>query len=103
MSDLYKQLLNRGRNNQLYFWRDNVGHEIDCIAERADTLIPIEIKAGKTIVPDFFSGILFWKKLTGTDEAFVVYAGDKTQERSEATITAWHDTQTIIERIYLTK
>jgi len=100
MSDLYKQLLNRGRNNQLYFWRDSVGHEIDCILERADTLVPLEIKAGKTVVSDFFTGITFWQQLTGMRDAFVVYAGDQTQKREPATLVSWREIDTIIKQVF---
>lgn len=101
MSDLYKQLYNNGRKNQLYFWRDNVGHVIDCIIERADMPIPLEIKSGQTIDSGFFEGIKFWKDLTKiTPLSFVMYGGDKTQERAEAKICSWKDTDYVLKQIF---
>lgn len=57
ISELLKGRMHRGLKEHFYFWRDNVGHEIDCLAERGDRLLPIEIKAGKTVSTDFFKGL----------------------------------------------
>jgi hypothetical protein len=48
----------------IYFWRDKTGREIDCIVEKANRLIALEIKTGKTAVEDFFSNLFYWKKLS---------------------------------------
>lgn len=58
ISELLKGRMNRGLKENFYYWRDNVGHEIDCIAEKGDRLLPIEIKAGKTVSTDFFKGLM---------------------------------------------
>ena len=52
--EMIKNRLNRGENNNLYFWRDSVGHEIDVIIDTAGQLFPLEIKSGKTITQDYF-------------------------------------------------
>lgn len=75
ISELLKTYYNKGLRPHMYFWRDNIGNEIDCIIEKASDLLPIEIKAGKTIVPDFYKGLEDWKLLTNTKEAFIVYGG----------------------------
>ena len=56
VSELLKGRMNRGLKENIFFWRDNVGHEIDCIVDQGDKLIPLEIKAGKTVTKDFFKG-----------------------------------------------
>lgn len=46
ISDIVKHYYNTGnRPHNVYFWRDQSGHEIDCIIQRNNKLIPIEIKA----------------------------------------------------------
>jgi len=91
ISDLFKQRFNKGLPSNYYFWRDKHGHEVDCVAQRADTLIPIEIKAGSTIHSNFFTGLNYWNTLTGNDpkDGFLVYTGHKNQTRSQAQVLSW--------------
>ena len=63
--DLLKQRLNKGKSNNLYFWRNSKGNEIDIVIDNFDELLPIEIKSGKTITKDYFKGLNYWNKLTG--------------------------------------
>ena len=51
----------------MYFWRDNHGHEIDCIIEKVDKLVPVEIKAGKTINMSFFDELKYWNEISNTN------------------------------------
>ena len=81
VSELLKTRYNNARNNNLFFWRDNVGHEIDILIENQDQLFPVEIKSGKTITPDFFSGLLFWQKISNTKNGLVIYGGEEPQKR----------------------
>ena len=83
ITELLKQRYNRGLSNNLYFWRDNSGHEIDLLLEEVNQLYPIEIKSGKTITNDYFKSLIFWQKLTGKKEGTVLYAGDQVQKRSD--------------------
>lgn len=83
--------MNRGLKENIYFWRDNVGHEIDCIAEKGDRLLPIEIKSGKTISTDYFKGLRYYTALS-QDTAVkptVVYAGTTDQLRKDGNILTW--------------
>ncbi len=79
VSELKKQCSNRAGNENLFFWRDNTGHEIDIILEKFDELFPVEIKSGKTITNEFFNGLNYWKSLSGIHKGTVVYAGDQLQ------------------------
>lgn len=80
--DFLKKRYNAGKSNNLFFWRDNVGNEIDLILAKGNTRIPIEIKSGQTVTDDYFKGILFWNKMAQTEGGFVVYGGGMTQKRS---------------------
>jgi predicted AAA+ superfamily ATPase len=83
ISEFLKHRYNRGLSNNLYFWRDNTGHEIDLLLEEVNQLHPVEIKAGKTITADYFKSLQFWQKISGEKEGTVVYGGDQVQKRSD--------------------
>ncbi len=91
ISELLKNYLNRGAEHPIFFWRDSTGNEIDILIDQGDELIPLEIKAGQTINPDFFKGIRFWKKLANASDqpAAVVYGGDRSQIRSGIHVVPW--------------
>lgn len=80
--ELLKQRLNKGKPNNLYFWRNSRGNEIDVIIDNFDELIPIEIKSGKTITNDYFKGLKYWNTLTGFTGGKIVYGGQDYQKRS---------------------
>lgn len=79
--ELYKARLNQGLDPQLYYFRDNHQHEIDVIFKKSQQLIPIEIKASKTIANDFFKGLNYFSKLIGSrcEQGYLVYAGEQQQ------------------------
>ena len=83
--------MNRGEKENLYFWRDCAGHEIDCIVDKGERLIPMEIKSGMTITKDFFKGIRYWTKISNTpsEDSYVIYGGSINQDRKEAKVLGW--------------
>ncbi len=91
LSDLIKQRFNQGLNPNIYFWRDKLGHEVDCIVDREGKLIPIEIKAGATIAQDYFQGLIKWSLLANipTSEGIVIYAGNANQKRQHGHAMGW--------------
>ncbi len=80
--DFLKRRFNAGKPNNLFFWRDNVGNEIDLLIKEGNKRIPVEIKSGQTITNDSFKGIHFWNKMTKTESGLVIYGGDMLQKRS---------------------
>ncbi|NHB68946.1 ATP-binding protein [Perlabentimonas gracilis] len=98
IAELVKHRYNKGENHNLFFWRDNIGHEVDILADTPNGILPIEIKAGSTINENFFKGIEFWKKLTGSNRGIVVFAGDTKQERSSGiSIVPWLNLRSIYD------
>jgi predicted AAA+ superfamily ATPase len=81
--EFLKKRYNSGKSNNLFFWRDNTGNEIDLLLGDDNQRIPVEIKSGQTISNDFFKGIRFWNKITKTERGFLIYDGDVAQKRSE--------------------
>jgi predicted AAA+ superfamily ATPase len=82
VTELMKNRFNKGQRSNLYFWRDNTGHEVDIIIDNGLKQIPLEVKSGRTIKQEFFKGLGFWEKLTQNPEGIIVYGGDEGQIRS---------------------
>lgn len=82
VTELLKKRANQGKQINLFFWRDKTGHEVDVIVDNGTSLLPIEIKAGKTINTEFFKSLNYWNKLSGQTAGLIVYAGDQEEDRS---------------------
>jgi len=82
VTELLKKRTNAGKQINLFYWRDKTGHEIDVIIDQGTTLLPIEIKAGKTVNSDFFKTLTYWNKLSGESSGLIVYAGEQEEDRS---------------------
>ncbi|MBF0494312.1 MAG: ATP-binding protein [Candidatus Omnitrophica bacterium] len=91
--ELLKERLNAGREPNLYFWRDKLGHEIDCLIDNEGELFPMEIKSGRTVSEDYFKNILYWNKLSGgkSENATVVYGGAEDQKRNSTNVLSWNN------------
>jgi predicted AAA+ superfamily ATPase len=98
LAEFFKHRLNRGLPPNCYFWRDKQGHEIDCLLEQTGHLIPIEIKAGKTVVEDYFKEIKYWQELSGgkPEHDWVVYGGEERQKRTYGQVTSWKNVDEIL-------
>lgn len=93
VSELMKSRLNRGERPNLYFWRDSNGNEVDVVIELGQRLMPVEIKSGKTVARDFFSGLEKWGAMAG-DLSFsptLIYGGAETYQHKGIRVTAWRD------------
>lgn len=92
-SELLKKRFNKGLQNNLYFWRDNTGKEIDLVAEHAGKLIPAEIKSGRTIQQSFFENLEWWQQLQKEKikEQYIFYGGDESKTISGVKIKSWRD------------
>jgi predicted AAA+ superfamily ATPase len=82
--DILKQRFNQGKSNNLFFWRNNTGHEIDLLIKKQGRRFPVEIKSGQTISEDYFKGIKYWKKMTNEEGGIVIYGGNILQKRSHS-------------------
>lgn len=93
LSEILKNKTNQKEDPNLYFWRDKQGIEIDCLIEKGQNLIPIEIKSAQTINQSFFKNLIYWTQLTkcSPENTFLVYAGDETQMRSSGKIISWRE------------
>ena len=91
VSELVKSNFAVGERFGLYFWRDNHRKKIDVILESGLKQAGIEIKSGKTVRSDAFSGLSYWENLAQEDtpETYLVYAGDESYTRDGTHVVGW--------------
>ena len=93
ISELLKSRFNRALDANLYFWRDRSGHEVDVLVEQSETLLPLEVKSGRTVTRDSIAGLQHWLALAGdaAGKSRLVYAGETSHTRSGIEIRSWRD------------
>jgi predicted AAA+ superfamily ATPase len=101
LSEMQKYYFNRGYQPRIYFWRDKQGHEVDCLIEKATTLIPIEIKAGKTASSSYFDELRYLNKIVPSEpyNNVVIYAGDEDQQRTIGLLLGWRLLSKLFDKI----
>lgn len=62
VTEFIKHLRHTGAAGTPYFWRDNIGNEVDLLIERAGTLQPVEFKSGATFQPDWLRSLHTWQR-----------------------------------------
>lgn len=96
ITEFIKERYNRGLPSNLFFWRDNLGIEIDVIIEKGLSSQPIEIKSSYTVTEEFFTNIKKWIKFTGKDfSPIIIYGGNESFTRNNIRILSWRDCKSI--------
>ncbi len=85
----------RGDTQPIYFWRDNIGNEVDLLLEQDGGISLIEVKAGQTFQPEWLRGLHTVERHLGLQTRnAVLYGGDSSAERSDAHVVGW---QSLVE------
>ena len=92
VTEMLKQRFNAGVTDNLYYWRDKTGNEVDILTDDAGKLAAIELKAGETIATDFFKGLDYFSALQSKPiKKILLYGGKQVQTRSNGiTILPWN-------------
>lgn len=95
VNEFLKARWNGGDRSQLYFWRDNVGTEVDLVFEHGAAVAAVEIKSGLTVASDAFAGLRTWRRYAterGRLEAVhlgLVYGGESRFTREGVDVLPW--------------
>ena len=92
VSELLKHRAHRVVDNNLYYFRDSAGNEVDMIIDNAGAVTPLEIKSGATFHPSFLKGIHYYHNLTETNPGAVVYGGEEAFSHDGARVIPYHQT-----------
>ena len=88
---------NRGRDANLYFFRDSNGMEIDLLQEFGRKLYPMEIKAARTYNSSFAASIKKFSELNDkTDGGCVIYSGENSQKIGDIQLVNFSETGKVI-------
>lgn len=80
-----KSRFNKGKDSNLFFYRDSNGLEVDLLLKNGSDYTAIEIKSSQTYHPDFESGIRSLNKVMkdSLTHKAILYAGDFENHSSE--------------------
>lgn len=97
VSELLKARTNQGKNSNIYFFRDNVGNEVDALLENGTSIKPVEIKLGSTINEDYFKGLRYYQKLNkkNTAKPALIYGGVQDQHRQTADVFSYRNAESV--------
>lgn len=101
VAELLKARSNHALDDNLYFWRDRAGHEVDLLIDQGIELVPTEIKSGQTVTRSFFTGLEKWRKIAGSaaGRGWLVYGGDLRQSRKEVEVLPWREIGALEEQV----
>lgn len=98
VAELLKARTNHGKNSNIYFFRDNIGNEVDILLESgASSVRPVEIKLGCTITDDYFKGLRYYQKINKKNsfKAALIYGGNENQRRGTFDIFSYKNVEKI--------
>ena len=95
VNEFLKTRCNLGLREPLYFWRDNIGTEVDLIVERGNEIAAVEIKSGISVASDAFGNLNKWQKYATERGHFsaihrgLVYGGETRFTREGVDVMPW--------------
>jgi predicted AAA+ superfamily ATPase len=97
VSDILKIKFNKGKQDNLYYYRDNHGIEIDILMDQGTSVDSIEIKSSKTLSSQFFKNIKSYQK-NQKGKAYLIYGGNENHIQENVQIVSWNNLQNIIDK-----
>lgn len=93
ITELLKGRYDRGKSENLFFWRSHMGREVDVLADHGERLLPVEVKSGSTIANDWIDDVLHWTAMAGeaAECPALVYGGAEAQQRRGVDIVPWRN------------
>jgi len=93
IAEYVKRIHHKNNFQDLWFWRDSAGHEVDLIIQDGLQLKIVEIKAGQTIMSDMFNSLNWWENLSGLKNLTktLVFGGNDRQTRSAGEVLPWKE------------
>ncbi len=78
--------------DEVWFWRDVSGNEVDLLIQKPMMQEIVEIKASATVMPDMFKGLNYFSSHEQDVKLKkkLVYGGNETQIRSAAEVVPWY-------------
>jgi predicted AAA+ superfamily ATPase len=101
VSEFVKRKRHQLCDEEIYFWRDSGGNEIDLLVARGeDILAAVECKSGLTIADDWMKPLKRFQALVGSCDASLIYGGDRAQSRSSVDIYGWQQIDQLLDHCF---
>ncbi|MFM8898758.1 MAG: ATP-binding protein [Burkholderiales bacterium] len=87
----------RGQSQPLYFWRDNIGNEVDLLLEQDGSITLVEVKAGQTFQTEWLKGLRTVQRHMQSDNHHqatrhaLLYGGQFSNVREGVDVVGWRD------------
>ncbi len=99
IAEIIKYRYNRDKRGNVYFYRDSKGTEIDVLYEQGSQVFPIEIKAGATVVDEFFKNITEFSRYFRCKQSAIIYGGDRVQTRTIGKVVPFKNISALLKSI----
>jgi len=96
IAEIKKNRCNLGDNNGFYYFRENMGNEVDLILEKDTGPLAIEIKSASKPDRSLLRGLQYWKKYQPTFQSILLYQGESTStENPDINFVYWKEIDSI--------
>ncbi len=93
IAEALKYRYNSGKDNNLFFYRDSNGNEVDLLIKNGTEFRALEIKSSQTYHPDFQKGLRSINSFMGDriKDRTIVYAGDFEINSADIKLINWRN------------
>lgn len=96
ITEIRKNIFNRGDADGMFFFRDSAGNEIDLILEKETGPLAIEIKSSSTSMANQLNGLKFWNKYQKGSQGILLHQGYSMKEMTEfSSAMSWKEIDTL--------
>ncbi|MBC8412475.1 ATP-binding protein [bacterium] len=97
-SELWKSYNSNIKSDNLFYFRDTRGREVDGIIDKVVSISQFEIKKSSTINTSFFKTLQYLKTLSlPVEKSFLIYGADETFLREGIWIISWRSISRLLE------
>ena len=96
VSELLKKTFNRGERDNLFFYRDQKGHEMDIVLDNGFNLDLVEVKLSQTLNTGFLKGFSYFPEIKDIHcRNHIVYGGDRNSSFHGVEVHSWKNMEGI--------
>lgn len=98
VSEIFKYHYHHGIPDNIYFFRDYQGHEVDILIERANSIDLIEIKSSATFQENHLKGLKYFEKLYNSEiKKSLVYGGEENYKYKDTNVVSWRNISSLFK------
>ncbi len=93
INEIIKNKTNKATPQNLFFWRNKEGRELDCIIDDSPVFIPIEIKSSSTYHKDYFKNLSYFTKISDSNSKnnYLIYSGNESFKTNLGNVLSWKE------------